>query len=166
MEKLYSFPEDFTPHKIVAATYKNRLNNWYEKETFDWPTAEALAFSTLMTEGHRVRLSGQDVKRGTFSQRHAVTWDQNTNDQLNLFQRINTTSSVAQLTLVNTLLSEYAVLGFEYGYSLHNPQCLVIWEAQFGDFANGAQIMIDNCIVSGEAKWNTLSSMIINLPHG
>jgi 2-oxoglutarate dehydrogenase E1 component len=123
-----------------------------------------LAYASLLVEGKDVRMSGQDVKRGTFSHRHAVIYDEATNKEYN---RLNTLQEKqGQFRIYNSLLSEYAVLGFEYGYALANPNSLVLWEAQFGDFANGAQIIIDQFIASAETKWLRMNGVVLLLPHG
>mgnify|MGYP000020580332 CR=1 FL=1 len=133
-------------------------------EGFDWATAEALAFGSLLTEGYPVRLSGQDSTRGTFSQRHSGLINQNTEER---HYPLNTIKpGQAQYEVIDSMLSEYAVLGFEYGYSLAEPNALPLWEAQFGDFANGAQIMFDQFISSGESKWLRMSGLVVLLPHG
>lgn len=133
----------------------------------DWGTGEALAFASLIDEGYHVRLSGQDVERGTFSHRHAHTFMQ---DEGGHYVPINSIKSASDnkrsFIAANSLLSEYAVLGFEYGYAITHPACLVLWEAQFGDFANGAQIMIDQFVASGETKWNVKNGLVMLLPHG
>ena len=131
-------------------------------EGFDWATAEALAFGTLLREGHPVRLSGQDSGRGTFSQRHAVWVDQKTARKYIPLTKVGP----ARFEVRDSPLSEFGVLGFEYGYSLADPRTLVLWEAQFGDFANGAQVMIDQFIAAGEAKWLRASGLVMLLPHG
>jgi 2-oxoglutarate dehydrogenase E1 component len=133
-------------------------------EGIDWATGEALAFGSLLLEGHRVRLSGEDCQRGTFSQRHAVLVDQtNQNEYVPLN---NIARGQAKIEIYNSLLSEVGVLGFEYGYTLADPQTLVLWEAQFGDFANGAQVIIDQFLASGETKWLRMSGLTLLLPHG
>jgi 2-oxoglutarate dehydrogenase E1 component len=131
---------------------------------FDWATAEALAFGSLLAEGYRVRLAGQDSMRGTFSQRHSGLIDQNTEERYYPLNHIR--QGQAQYEVIDSMLSEYAVLGFEYGYSLAEPNALTLWEAQFGDFANGAQIMFDQFISSGERKWLRMSGLVMLLPHG
>lgn len=124
---------------------------------------EGLAFGTLLQEGYGLRLSGQDVERGTFSHRHALISDQRKDiEKLNFYKSINP----EKVTICNSHLSEYGVTGFEYGYSITNPNVLCIWEAQFGDFANGACTIIDNYLVSGESKWGIQSGLVLNLPHG
>ncbi|MEO1076829.1 MAG: multifunctional oxoglutarate decarboxylase/oxoglutarate dehydrogenase thiamine pyrophosphate-binding subunit/dihydrolipoyllysine-residue succinyltransferase subunit, partial [Bacteroidota bacterium] len=130
----------------------------------EWAFAEALAFGSLLLDGHRVRLSGQDSGRGTFSQRHAILYDQTTGGHYIPLNHIG--GEQLPLQVYDSLLSEYAVLGFEYGYTVADDQALVCWEAQFGDFANGAQIMIDQFVASAEAKWGTQSSLVMLLPHG
>jgi 2-oxoglutarate dehydrogenase E1 component len=133
-------------------------------EGFDWATGEALAFGSLLVEGKTVRLAGQDSTRGTFSQRHSAFIDQKSEDRYYPLNHI--ADGQAHYEVIDSMLSEYAVLGFEYGYSLAEPNALVLWEAQFGDFANGAQIMFDQFISSGEKKWLRMSGLVMLLPHG
>lgn len=129
-------------------------------------TAESLAFASLLNNGFSVRLSGQDVERGTFSHRHAVLIDQKTEDKFYPIKNILTKNSNIVFSVNNSHLSEFGALGFEYGYSISNQNYLTIWEAQFGDFANGAQVMIDNFISSGELKWGVQSGLVLLLPNG
>ena len=162
--KLSAVPADFNVHKTVKRFMDNRLASIEAGEGIDWATAEALAFGTLVTEGHPVRLSGQDVERGTFSQRHSVLNDQK--DDHTYTPLNNLSPDQSRYEVINSMLSEEAVLGFEYGYSLAEPKALTIWEAQFGDFVNGAQVVIDQFISSGERKWFRMSGLVMLLPHG
>ncbi|KAL2886188.1 putative oxoglutarate dehydrogenase protein [Ceratocystis lukuohia] len=162
--KIGSVPEGFTMHKNLKRIVTNRTKSVLEGTNIDWPTAEALAFGTLVAEGHHVRVSGQDVERGTFSQRHAVFHDQATEDVYTPLQHIS--NDQAKFVVSNSSLSEFGVLGFEYGYSLSSPNAYVMWEAQFGDFANNAQCIIDQFIASGEAKWMQRTGLVMSLPHG
>jgi 2-oxoglutarate dehydrogenase E1 component len=162
-KKLATLPEGKKIFRKVHKLFKDRLQ-MLEKDQLDWGMAEMLAYATLLTEGHPVRISGQDVERGTFSHRHAVVKTEDDEEEiitLNLLEE-----KQAQMTIYNSLLSEYGVLGFDYGYSLASPNGLTIWEAQFGDFMNGAQIMIDQFITAGEDKWNIQSGLVMLLPHG
>lgn len=161
-KKITSFPQDFTPHKTVERVYGAREEAISNGKNIDWGTAEALAFGGLVSEGFKVRLSGQDCKRGTFSHRHCVVKDQNSEKQ---YCSLNTISSDNAFEVINSALSEYAVLGYEYGYSITDPKTLVLWEAQFGDFSNGAQIIIDQFISSAEEKWMRVSGLVMLLPH-
>ena len=162
---LTTLPEGFNAHKTIVRFLDNRRKMFETGDGFDWATAEALAFATLIQEGHPIRLSGQDVERGTFSQRHSVLLDQETEER---FIPLNTIGpdGGGHYEVVNSMLSEEAVLGFEYGYSLSEPNALVLWEAQFGDFANGAQVVFDQFISSGERKWLRMSALTCLLPHG
>ncbi|MBT8456323.1 MAG: 2-oxoglutarate dehydrogenase E1 component, partial [Alphaproteobacteria bacterium] len=157
-------PEGFPLHKTVARLLDSRGKMFDSGEGFDWATAEALAFGSLLTEGYPVRLAGQDSTRGTFSQRHSGLINQETEERY--YPLNNIRAGQAQYEVIDSMLSEYAVLGFEYGYSLAEPNALVLWEAQFGDFANGAQIMFDQFISSGERKWLRMSGLVMLLPHG
>ena len=161
---LSTLPADFEAHPKIARQLDGKREMFDSGGGIDWATGEALAFGSLMVEGHRVRLSGEDCQRGTFSQRHAVLIDQsNQNEYVPLN---NIVPDQAAIEIYNSLLSEFGVLGFEYGYSLADPRTLVLWEAQFGDFANGAQSIIDEFLSSGEAKWGQLSNLVLLLPHG
>ena len=157
-------PKSFTPHKTVARIMAARHKMIEDGQGIDWATAETLAFATILVEGYRVRLSGQDSERGTFSQRHAVLMDQENEKKYTPLKHI--AKGQAPFEVINSMLSEEAVLGFEYGYSLAEPNALVLWEAQFGDFANGAQVIIDQFISSGERKWLRMSGLVLLLPHG
>ncbi len=161
---LTTVPEGFNLHRTLARLLQAKAKMFESGEGFDWATAEALAFGTLLTEGYPVRLSGQDSVRGTFSQRHTALVDQETEQRYFPLNHIR--ENQAEFEAVDSLLSEMAVLGFEYGYSLAEPKALVLWEAQFGDFANGAQVVIDQFIASGEMKWLRLSGLVLLLPHG
>jgi 2-oxoglutarate dehydrogenase E1 component len=162
--KITYIPKSFTPHKTIARIMAARRKTIEDGTGIDWATAEALAFGTLLTEGYRVRLSGQDSERGTFSQRHAVLMDQLSEKKYTPLKHISKEQGTFEV--INSMLSEEAVLGFEYGYSLAEPNALVLWEAQFGDFANGAQVVIDQFISSGERKWLRMSGLVLLLPHG
>jgi 2-oxoglutarate dehydrogenase E1 component len=157
-------PKKFDLHKTVTRQLEAKSKMFETGKGFDWATAEALAFGSLTTEGFPVRLSGQDCTRGTFSQRHSAFVDQSTEERHYPLNHIR--AGQARYEVIDSMLSEYAVLGFEYGYSLSEPNALVMWEAQFGDFANGAQIMFDQFITSGEAKWLRMSGLVCLLPHG
>ncbi len=163
-EALTRLPENFVPHRTVARLLDAKREMIEKGEGIDWSTAEALAFGSLLLEGYKVRLSGQDSVRGTFSQRHAALTDQETEERY--FPLDNIREGQAKLEVIDSMLSEYAVLGYEYGYSLAEPNALVLWEAQFGDFVNGAQIMIDQFICCGERKWLRMSGLVLLLPHG
>lgn len=157
-------PKDLHIHRTVERLLKRRREMVDGAIGIDWAMAELLAFGTLLREGTPVRLSGQDCERGTFSQRHAVLTDQQDERQYTPLNHIS--PDQAEFEVINSMLSEEAVLGFEYGYSLAEPQALVLWEAQFGDFANGAQVVIDQFISSGERKWLRMSGLVLLLPHG
>ncbi|GAA4392608.1 2-oxoglutarate dehydrogenase E1 component [Hymenobacter koreensis] len=161
---LTTLPEGFRPLKQIENLLKERNKMFYETKVLNWAAGELLAYGSLMTENHIVRLSGQDVQRGTFSHRHAVLHDAVTSAPYNSLDHIEGTKE--KLHIYNSLLSEYAVLGFEFGYAMANPTALVVWEAQFGDFANGAQTMIDQFIVSSESKWQRMNGVVMLLPHG
>jgi 2-oxoglutarate dehydrogenase E1 component len=162
--KITTLAPDFHLHRTLQRFLENRRKSIESGENIDWATAEALAFCSLLLEGHRVRLSGQDSERGTFSQRHAVLFDQETEKRYTPFNHL--ADGQARFEVINSMLSEEAVLGFEYGYSLAEPNALTMWEAQFGDFANGAQVVFDQFISSGERKWLRMSGLVCLLPHG
>ncbi len=156
-------PEHFNIHKTLGRVLDNKDRMFETGHGFDWATAEALAFGTLMANGFNVRLSGQDSTRGTFSQRHAAFIDQKTEDK---YIPLNHLGAETHFEVLDSPLSEFGVMGFDYGYSQADPKALVLWEAQFGDFANGAQIMIDQFVASAEAKWLRASGLVLLLPHG
>jgi 2-oxoglutarate dehydrogenase E1 component len=163
-DALMSWPSDFKPLRKVEKILQDKIKLFNEEGKVDWATGELLAYASLILEGKDVRMSGQDVRRGTFSHRHAVLRDEDTDKAYNRLSNIP--GAKGQFRIYNSLLSEYGVLGFEYGYSMANPDALVLWEAQFGDFANGAQIMIDQFIAAGEQKWNRMNAITMLLPHG
>jgi 2-oxoglutarate dehydrogenase E1 component len=163
-ERITNPPPGFEVHKTILRFLENRRNAISGGEGIDWATAESLAFGALLDEGYPVRLSGQDVERGTFSQRHSVLIDQHTEARFIPLNHIR--DGQARYEVINSMLSEEAVLGFEYGYSLAEPNALVLWEAQFGDFANGAQVVFDQFISAGERKWLRMSALVCMLPHG
>jgi len=163
-EKITTLPAGFHLHRTLTRFLENRRKSIETGQGIDWATGGALAFCSLLLEGHRVRLSGQDSERGTFSQRHSVLTDQETENRYTPFNHLS--DSQARFEVINSMLSEEAVLGFEYGYSLAEPNALTLWEAQFGDFANGAQVLFDQFISSGERKWLRMSGLVCLLPHG
>ncbi|MCG7508607.1 2-oxoglutarate dehydrogenase E1 component [Mesorhizobium retamae] len=163
-KKLTEVPKDFEAHKTIARFLENRRQAIETGEGIDWSTAEALAFGAILLDGNPIRLSGQDSERGTFSQRHSVLYDQR--DETRYIPLNNLSPAQAGYEVINSMLSEEAVLGFEYGYSLADPKALTLWEAQFGDFANGAQVVFDQFISSGERKWLRMSGLVCLLPHG
>ncbi len=163
--KTVKVPKSFKLHRTLERVFENRRKMIENGSGVDWALSEALAFGTLLEEGTPVRLSGQDVQRGTFSQRHAVLIDQDSERRFTPLNHLQRDQRV-KIEVVNSMLSEEAVLGFEYGYSLAEPNALVVWEAQFGDFANGAQVVIDQFISSGERKWLRMSGLVLLLPHG
>jgi 2-oxoglutarate dehydrogenase E1 component len=162
--KLTETPKDFEAHRTIARFLEHRAKMIETGEGIDWSTAEALAFGSILMEGNPIRLSGQDSERGTFSQRHSVLYDQK--DEARYIPLNNLSPAQANYEVVNSMLSEEAVLGFEYGFSLAEPRALTLWEAQFGDFANGAQVLFDQFISSGERKWLRMSGLVCLLPHG
>jgi len=162
--KITKVPEGFHVHRTIQRFLDARQKAIETGQGIDWATAEALAFCSLLLEGHPVRLSGQDSERGTFSSRHSVLIDQETEDRHTPYNHLS--DKQARYEVINSMLSEEAVLGFEYGYSLAEPNALTLWEAQFGDFANGAQVVFDQFISSGERKWLRMSGLVCLLPHG
>jgi 2-oxoglutarate dehydrogenase E1 component len=163
-DAIMKWPADFKPLKKVEKIIQDKVKLYNEEGKLDWATGELMAYGTLLLEGKDVRMSGQDVRRGTFSHRHAVLRDENTDKAYSRLSAIPDASG--EFRIYNSLLSEYGVLGFEYGYAMANPNTLVLWEAQFGDFSNGAQIMIDQFISAGEQKWNRMNGITMLLPHG
>lgn len=163
-EHLTNYPEGFTPHPKLAKQFELRSEAYRSQGDLDWATAEALAIGSLVREGHPVRLAGQDSRRGTFSQRHAALVDFETGEPWVPLGEMPTAQ--AKFWVYDSLLSEYAALGYEYGYSLGNSEALVLWEAQFGDFINGAQIIIDQFLVAAEDKWHQHNGLVLLLPHG
>ena len=161
---LIKIPENFKPIKQIDTLLKDRKKQFFETKVLNWANAELLAYGSLLLDRKIVRLSGQDVQRGTFSHRHAVIKDAETNEPYNSLNFI--AENQKSFRIYNSLLSEYGVLGFEFGYAMANPNAVVIWEAQFGDFANGAQVMIDQFIVSTETKWQRQNGLVMLLPHG
>jgi len=162
--RITSTPEGFHPHRTIQRFLDNRRKAIEEGVGIDWATGEALAICSLLLDDHPVRLSGQDSERGTFSQRHSVLIDQENEERYTPFNHLS--EGQARYEVINSMLSEVAVLGFEYGYSLAEPNALTMWEAQFGDFANGAQVVFDQFISSGERKWLRMSGLVCLLPHG
>jgi 2-oxoglutarate dehydrogenase E1 component len=164
IDGLAQMPDQFNVHPTIARIFKNRQQEVIERKPLDWPTAELLGFGSLLLEGTPVRLSGQDSRRGTFSQRHSVIYDARTGEPYSPLDDLDPRQ--APFTAYDSLLSEAAVLGFEFGYALDAPRTLVLWEAQFGDFANGAQVIIDQFLASSESKWQRDNGLVLLLPHG
>ena len=162
-EKLYNIPEEKQLFKKSRRLLSDRKKMVEDTNKLDWAMGELLAYGTLLQEGHPIRISGQDVERGTFSHRHAVLKSEDSEQEI---CPLNSVSDVAKFTAFNSLLSEYGVLGFDYGYAMAMPNSLTIWEAQFGDFSNGAQIMLDQFISSAEDKWKMMNGLVMLLPHG
>lgn len=162
---LTTLPEGFKPLKQIDKLLKDRKSNFFEKKSLNWADGELLAYGSLLLEDKIVRMSGQDVKRGTFSHRHSYIFDANTNEAYCNLDYLKDGQS-QHFRIFNSLLSEFGVLGFEYGFAMATPNALVIWEAQFGDFANGAQVMIDQFITSAESKWQRMNGLVMLLPHG
>jgi 2-oxoglutarate dehydrogenase E1 component len=163
-KKLTDMPKDFEVHRTIGRFLDSRRKAIESGEGLDWATGEALAFGSILMDGNPIRLSGQDSERGTFSQRHSVLYDQKSEDRYIPLNNLG--PAQANYEVINSMLSEEAVLGFEYGYSLAEPRALTLWEAQFGDFANGAQVVFDQFISSGERKWLRMSGLVCLLPHG
>jgi len=163
-KKITDLPKGFNIHKTLIKIFENKRKMFAEGQPIDWATAESLAFGTLLNDGFSVRLSGQDSGRGTFSQRHAVLRNQDSHERYIPLHHIS--KNQKKFEVIDSLLSELGVLGFEFGYSLSEPETLVLWEAQFGDFANGAQVVIDQFVASGESKWSRASGLVMLLPHG
>ena len=163
-KKITHIPENFNAHSTIRKIFENKQKMFENGKGFDFATAEQLAFASLLDEGTPVRLSGQDSGRGTFSQRHSVLRDQKDNSYYTPLNQIS--KKQKKFEVIDSVLSEFAVLGFEHGYALSEPTTLVVWEAQFGDFANGAQVIIDQFIASGERKWSRASGLVMLLPHG
>tara|TARA_Y100000590_G_scaffold174126_1_gene199066 strand:- start:4705 stop:7602 length:2898 start_codon:yes stop_codon:yes gene_type:complete len=163
-KKITELPKNYNIHKTLIKLFENKRKMFTQNQPIDWATAESLAFGTLLNEGFSVRLSGQDSGRGTFSQRHSVLRNQDSHERYVPLHYIS--KKQKSFEVIDSLLSELGVLGFEFGYSLSEPETLVLWEAQFGDFANGAQVVIDQFIASGESKWSRASGLVMLLPHG
>ncbi len=163
-KKITQVPKNFNVHRTLIKFLETRGKMFLGNQPIDWATAETLAFGTLLNEGFSVRLSGQDSGRGTFSQRHSVLRNQDNHDRYVPLNNIS--KNQKRFEVIDSLLSELGVLGFEFGYSLSEPETLVLWEAQFGDFSNGAQVVIDQFIASGESKWSRASGLVMLLPHG
>ena len=163
-DSLMKWPEGFQPLRKVEKLLQDKIKLFETENSVDWATGELLAYGSLLLNGHDVRMSGQDVRRGTFSHRHAVLRDEKNDEGYNRLDRIP--NAEGKFRIYNSFLSEFGVLGFEYGYSIANPNTLVLWEAQFGDFFNTAQAMVDQFIASGETKWRQMSGLVMLLPHG
>lgn len=161
---LTTLPEDFKPIKQIDKLLKERKSNFFEKKVLNWADAELLAYGSLLLDRNIVRISGQDVKRGTFSHRHSMVFDAETNQPHSFLDNIE--KGQEEFKIYNSLLSEFGVLGFEYGYAMASPNALVIWEAQFGDFVNGAQVLIDQFVTSAGTKWQRMNGIVMLLPHG
>ena len=163
-QSIMKWPADFKPLKKIEKIIQDKIKLYNDEKKVDWATGELMAYGSLLLDGKDVRMSGQDVRRGTFSHRHAVLQDEVTNKSYSRLRGIE--GANGHFRIYNSLLSEYGVLGFEYGYAMANPNTLVLWEAQFGDFCNGAQTMIDQFIAAGEQKWNRMNGVTMLLPHG
>jgi 2-oxoglutarate dehydrogenase E1 component len=163
-EAMMTWPETFTPLKKIEKLLQDKQKLFNEEQKLDWASGELLSYGSLLLDGRDVRMSGQDVRRGTFSHRHSVLMDEKTDEPYNRLSRIP--GAKGKFRIYNSLLSEYGVLGFEYGYAIASPGALVLWEAQFGDFSNGAQTTIDQFIAAGEQKWQRMNGLVLLLPHG
>jgi 2-oxoglutarate dehydrogenase E1 component len=163
-DAMMKWPDDFKPLRKIEKIIQDKIKLFDTEGKLDWASGELLAYGSLLLDGKDVRMSGQDIRRGTFSHRHAVLRDENNDVAYNRLSRIP--GATGQYRIFNSLLSEYGVLGFEYGYALANPNALVVWEAQFGDFFNVAQSMVDQFIIAGEQKWNRMNGIVMLLPHG
>lgn len=163
-DAIMKWPDGFKPLRKVEKIIQDKIKLYLTEKKVDWATGELMAYGSILLDGNDVRMSGQDVRRGTFSHRHAVMRDENTDEAYLRLSQIP--GATGKFRIYNSLLSEYGVLGFEYGYALANPHALVLWEAQFGDFSNGAQTMIDQFISAGEQKWNRMNGITMLLPHG
>lgn len=163
-DALISIPSGFKPIKQIDKQLKQRQDMFFKNEELNWAGGELMAYGSLLAEGNKVRLTGQDVQRGTFSHRHAVLHDATTNEAYNSLSHIEGVEE--KFEVYNSLLSEFGVMGFEFGYAMANPTSLTIWEAQFGDFANGAQVMVDQFISCSETKWQRMNGIVLLLPHG
>ena len=161
---LTTLPKGFKPIKQIEKQFKQRKEIFFEKKVLNWAAAELLAYGTILAEGKLVRVAGQDTQRGTFSHRHAVIHDAETNASYTNLKHIK--EGQGEFHIYNSLLSEYGAMGFEFGYAMANPNALVVWEAQFGDFANGAQVMVDQFLTSAETKWQRMNGLVLLLPHG
>lgn len=159
-------PEDATFHRLIKKIFEARATSIESGVGIDWGTAESLAMASLIQDGYKVRISGQDVERGTFSHRHAHVFYQDRDGYYIPIDNIMPQGTIRNFIASNSHLSEFAVSGYELGYAQANPNSLTIWEAQFGDFANGAQVIIDQFLSSGEAKWNVKNGLVMLLPHG
>ena len=163
LTSLHTIPEGFKPLSKILRLNKGK-QKLIDENKIDWALGELLGYGTLLMQGMNVRMSGQDVKRGTFSHRHAIIYDSETYSAYNRLNHL--AEKQGRFMIYNSLLSEFGVLGFEYGYSLASPGHLVLWEAQFGDFFNGAQTIVDQYISAAESKWNRMSGLVLLLPHG
>lgn len=163
-DAMMKWPEEFKPLRKIEKIIQDKVKLYETEQKLDWASGELMAYGSLLIDGKDVRMSGQDIRRGTFSHRHAVLRDENNDSAYNRLSRVP--GAKGRFLIYNSFLSEYGVLGFEYGYSLANPNALVLWEAQFGDFVNGAQTMIDQFISAGEQKWNRMNGLVMLLPHG